>query len=495
MVDLLKYILESSFSLSICYAFYFFFLRKESNHAFVRYYLLAALCFSFAIPFFNFEIPFFQNPEVTFTYYLPTFQDYSASSDLNDTSSNIWLSSNLVLWSIYGTISIWFLASILMEVHRIFKICRQTKSINFKGYKVIYHQTDLPTFSFMRMIFLAQEDRKDMAIEKNILNHEIAHIKGLHSVDILFIEILKIIFWFNPLVYAFKNALVLSHEYIADQQSIQKGDDQSYVNLLVNQTLSNLGLSLGSHFGRKSGILPEWFPFGQLSLNKSITLKRIQMIKNKKKMNKLKYFIPVLAIGLSFIMVSCLEDETLNENQINKPDLSIEDVSDIDLDKDGSVTITMKDGTVFETTKDDFPTDFNFKSADKVVLDNVSFEVKKFIGSDNGDQADIGETFHIVEERPQFVGGDQALYSYLAEQINYPKTASEQGVGGKVFVQFIIKKDGSISDSKIIKGVEESIDQEALRVIEKMPDWIPGKQKGQDVNVQMVIPIKFKLDD
>ncbi|MBL4654374.1 MAG: energy transducer TonB [Bacteroidia bacterium] len=103
------------------------------------------------------------------------------------------------------------------------------------------------------------------------------------------------------------------------------------------------------------------------------------------------------------------------------------------------------------------------------------------------------ETFIIVEEMPEFPGGVQALYKFLYKNIKYPLLAKAKNITGKVFVKFIITSEGAIDSAHVIKAVHPSIDQAALDVINKMPKWNPGLQRGKPVNVWFTIPIKFSL--
>jgi TonB family protein len=100
----------------------------------------------------------------------------------------------------------------------------------------------------------------------------------------------------------------------------------------------------------------------------------------------------------------------------------------------------------------------------------------------------------IAEIMPEFVGGMDSLMSYLSKNINYPKKAQKSGIEGRVFLQFIVEKDGSITNSKILRGIEKSMDKEALRVVESMPAWIPGRNRGEVVAVKYTLPIKFVLE-
>lgn len=97
------------------------------------------------------------------------------------------------------------------------------------------------------------------------------------------------------------------------------------------------------------------------------------------------------------------------------------------------------------------------------------------------------------DEMPGFIGGDKALYQYLSNNIKYPKIEIKRGVEGRVYVEFVVGKNGEITDIKILRGVSEAIDAEAIRVIKSMPNWLPGKQKGRAVKVRYKMPISFKL--
>jgi periplasmic protein TonB len=109
------------------------------------------------------------------------------------------------------------------------------------------------------------------------------------------------------------------------------------------------------------------------------------------------------------------------------------------------------------------------------------------------ERIDEVEIFTIVEDMPTFPGGEAALFKWLGNEVKYPPIAKEAGISGRVFVTFVIGPDGKIKDAKIARGVHKALDEEALRVIEKMPAWAPGKQRGKPVSVQYNLPIVFTL--
>ncbi|MEA3449057.1 MAG: energy transducer TonB [Bacteroidota bacterium] len=101
--------------------------------------------------------------------------------------------------------------------------------------------------------------------------------------------------------------------------------------------------------------------------------------------------------------------------------------------------------------------------------------------------------FAVVEDKPKFPGGDKALMTFLSKNTNYPEIAKENGIQGKVYVQFVINKNGNVTNVSIVRGVDPYLDKEAKRVVGQLPDWKPGQQRGKPVPVTYIVPINFKL--
>ena len=108
-------------------------------------------------------------------------------------------------------------------------------------------------------------------------------------------------------------------------------------------------------------------------------------------------------------------------------------------------------------------------------------------------KTDGKDTIVIVDPMPEFKGGKEKLVEYMSNNVKYPKTALKDKVEGKVLVSFIVASDGTIEDTKILKGIRQDLDNEALRVIKKMPKWLPGKQHGKAIRVSYSLPINFRL--
>lgn len=112
---------------------------------------------------------------------------------------------------------------------------------------------------------------------------------------------------------------------------------------------------------------------------------------------------------------------------------------------------------------------------------------------DEPEQDPNASIFVIVEEMPEFPGGQDALFAYIGKNLKYPEQAVEEGIEGVVYVTFVVEKDGKISGARVLRGIGSGCSEEALRVVSGMPNWRPGKQRGQEVRVQYNLPIRFKL--
>jgi len=147
-----------------------------------------------------------------------------------------------------------------------------------------------------------------------------------------------------------------------------------------------------------------------------------------------------------------------------------------------------------------------------VVEDNVQIEQQEIVTSEDDQRAAQAQTyvapaaaaqeeeeessqpiFTIVEEMPKFPGGDAELLKFLSSSIKYPVIAQENGIQGRVICAFVVNRDGSVVDAEVVRGVDPSLDKEALRVVNTMPKWTPGKQRGKPVRVKYTVPITFRL--
>lgn len=130
---------------------------------------------------------------------------------------------------------------------------------------------------------------------------------------------------------------------------------------------------------------------------------------------------------------------------------------------------------------------------DTEVTDDMIIDVAPVVQTKKEVEAEDTQVFFIVEDMPEFPGGEAALRQFIANSIKYPVIAQENGIQGRVYVTFVVDADGSVSDPKIARGVDPSLDKEALRVVSMLPKWKPGKQRGKPVRVSYTVPINFQL--
>ena len=140
-----------------------------------------------------------------------------------------------------------------------------------------------------------------------------------------------------------------------------------------------------------------------------------------------------------------------------------------------------------EILLEEIDVDIDVEATEEMAIEDVIF--------DPVDEAEeeAEEIFQIVETYPAPVGGYSAFYTYIAENLKYPAFALQANIGGRVFVMFVVDKDGTITDVTALKGIGGGCDEEAVRVVQNAPKWIPGKQRGRKVKVRMTLPITFKL--
>lgn len=266
-----------------------------------------------------------------------------------------------------------------------------------------------------------------------VLLHEKAHIKYRHTYDLVLLSIFKFVFWINPSVWYISRELRSIHEYQADAAVLDSGEDKvSYFQLL-------LGLSLRNFPG---------FPVN--SFNQSLTKKRIIMMKkiNSGQTGLLKALSAIVILFISVYFISCGGGATKDAGKTNKDSINKETAKTEAVDKTSGAQVDKEAG---------------------------------------------GEVYTIVEKMPQFGSKEADLSLYLSKNIKYPLSAREKGIEGTVFISFVVEPDGKVMNAKILRSASPELDKEALRVVQSMPAWNPGTQKGKPVAVSMNLPIKFKL--
>jgi TonB family protein len=496
---ILNYIIRSSISLVILYLFFVAFLDNEKMHKFNRFYLLASLIFSFVVPLLTIPV---LTPSVSIINVLDvtSFQD----SNIQSQTTTLHKGSQFnIEWLI---IAFYFLVSSILLIRFLFNLIRleisksRQPSIIYEGYKIVLIDELVLPYSFLSTIYVNSVEYKEGRIPKELLSHEISHITQRHSFDIIFIEMLKVVFWFNPLLIFFKKAVMLNHEYLADEEVTRlKNNSKSYIDILLNIAFRNKNPYLASSF------------------NYSFTKKRLLMMtkNNFSKTAILKKFAVIpLFLGLGLLVINAQETKIPKSTGTTPPPpgffdfksktgnhptiyidgvISTVDISKIDLGAMEGVTIYKDELAVkkFGEKGKDGVIEFSSRKKDSEIPKDRTIYAE--VRSTPLDPKDANKPFVMVEKMPEFPGGESAMTSWIYKNLKYPPEASKQKIEGSVKVRFYIDTKGKTQEIVVIKSDNPLFDNEAKRIISIMPEWKAGKQGGKLVDVYKMVTIDFKL--
>lgn len=223
-------------------------------------------------------------------------------------------------------------------------------------------------------------------------------------------------------------------------------------------------------------------------------------LKKNPKADVTRYSALFFNIGLvisMLVVITAFEWKFYDKQSIvdlSAPDIEFEDIMDIPVtEQPPPPPKTVFQPQVVEVPDDEVITeelefDLDIEATEQTVIEEiVAYQ------PDAPEEEEVEEVFTIVEEQPTPVGGMAAFYEYVKNNLSYPAQARRMGIEGKVYVQFVVDKDGKIRDVTAIKGIGAGCDEEAVQVLQNAPTWLPGKQRGQPVKVRMILPITFKL--
>jgi TonB family protein len=469
MNNLVNFIIESGLSLSLLAIIYVLFLRRETFFRTNRLFLLGSLLFSVVLPLIRFRV-FTPRPvtlaEITVTPYqnlLETITIYSHGFSGN--IEKAILSTQILIYIYIVGVAVLLSLFLFRLIQILLKINRNTVEKG-KGFNIVYLDAETTPFSFLNFVFVGRNSIQD-ADYNRMLAHELEHIKQGHSFDVIILELLTAFQWFNPFMWVLRRAIRENHEYLADQAVLNSGVSRGeYKKLLINQFVGGQ-LVIANNF------------------NYSIIKNRIKMMSKIKspKLATTKTIMGVLVAAALIIAFACEQKESaLIENYKTEHSVTVTLSGEIlklngesaDIEKLIAI-ISQSGGTM--TYKDSTGQTILMKRLSKKPEINLDDE----------------QVFFMVEEMPEFPGGEMALRQFIANNVDYPDDAQKGGIQGKVYVTFVVSKDGSVADAKIARGVNPSLDAEALRVVNSLPKWIPGKQRGEFVNVSYTVPINFVL--
>ena len=476
MISFVNYLIESGVSLSLFALVYFLFLRRETFFGINRWFLLFSIGFSAVLPLLH--IPFYTPQptvlaEVTVTPYVNLLSTITIYGNGFTQEAETFV----LTYSLFGYVYLLGVALLALKFHfqlfQIVGLVTRNKVTAEGKIKLVVLDKEISPFSFLNYIFVGRNLQNTNGWEK-MLEHERQHIRQGHTFDVLLLEIIAIFQWFNPFFWMFRRALRENHEFLADQAVISHGTAPSwYKQILINQYVGDQ-IVIANNF------------------NYSLIKIRIKMM-SKIKSRKITYAKILLGVILAGSLTASFAFEQKNSESLPQTPQSQTKTIVVDGHK---VQVSGNVASVDKLLNAIAKSDSYYLETDKasgLVTLKVKSREPKIMLVDERTEANIDGVYVVVDEMPEYPGGQVALRTFLAQNVKYPEIAVKNKIQGKVYVTFVVNKDGSVSSAKIARGVDPSLDAEALRVVKLLSGWTPGKQKGQAVAVQYTVPINFAL--
>ena len=547
------YLLKVNVGITLFYAFYKLFCQRDTFFQWRRYALLSFLGISFLYPLIDIQNWVKEQPAMNelADYYATWMMDEAivvtpTVTDAPQLPSLMTIGMYIYLVGVIA-LSLRFFVQLL-------SICRMRwsgKSVYLNGQRIISLPSETNPFSFFDWIFiyLPQLDRES---QDEILTHEQAHARQWHSLDVIISEIINIICWFNPFSWLLKTEIRLNLEYLADNQVTETMNDckqYQYHLLGLAHTKKETGLCNNfnvSHLKRRIIMMNKkrtrtagrikYALFAPLAaaLLLASNISCVSTEKNEEELSatseesraikapegevfqvveempefpggmgecmkfigkNIKYPAEAIEKGIQgrvIIQMVVTKEGDIAEAKVVR---SIDPLLDAEALRVINSMPKWKPGKQkgeAVNVKYTIPVMFRLSSPDGEVKE-VKNQEGETVGA--GTQAKVDENgIHMVcEEMPEFPGGMRECMNFLGKNVKYPATAQEKGIQGRVIVQFVVNRDGSIVEPKVVRGVDPELDAEDLRVISIMTKWKPGKQKGEAVRVKYTIPVMFRL--
>ncbi|MFV7236777.1 M56 family metallopeptidase [Flavobacterium sp. ZB4R12] len=397
---MILYILKSSLLLFILITVYKLLLENEKMHHFNRIYLLGSLIFSLTIPLQLFSFKTKISDTITH-FQLNEILLQKTSENLSTITDNQMINYTAV--TIYLLVALLLIIRFVLNLYSFYKKIKNNEQQTLNGNKVVLIQEPVVPHSFLNSIFFYEQDFKNNNIAPELIVHEAVHIKQKHTLDILFIEVLQILFWFNPLILLYKHAIKLNHEFLADETVNAKFNSVFYYQkMLLNIASNQRKIALAS------------------SINYLITKKRLIMM--TKKESKTRIILKTVGVGVIFsLLLFSFSPETMAQESPN------------------------------------------IISSEGKIITEIS--------------------------QPEFPGGMLAFYKFVGSNF---KTPSGLKGNGKLYLSFMVEKDGSLSEFEILRDMGFGTAEEAIRVLKLSPKWIPGKNNNEPVRVKYSLPITIQ---
>ena len=534
METLFEFLLQASAGIILFYMVYWLFLRNETFYRANRWFLLFALFAAVLLPLFplHYSVLVEQGENTNiFQALSDTFKNIQpVQPEIADITNNFsWM--NIIL-TIYITGAAIFLIRLIIQTIILFHLMVKYHIKSLDGIRIVENEKYGLPFSFFNIVFINPKFHTQDNLPE-ILAHEKVHIREFHWFDLLFTELLTVIFWFNPFIWFFEHAIKQNHEYLADQGVLAQGHSVArYQALLINQLMGMqiIGITNNLNFALNTN------RFKMMTKMKTSASRRVKFAwalptfalllfafaEPEFKVNTPKPIFPVSNVQKG-------EKEYVIKGKVVRDDNGkpLEGASVI-IKGTTIGTVTNKDGK-FNVTDPDPEVDKNTGSlsselvisyvgyesevgkvgATGTALENGSFTFKLKEGViyidlpdyknvppppppppvmyEKGDNKD--EVFTIVEELPNFPGGIYDLAKYVAEM--QENLAKIENIKGKAKIMFTVSETGKVTNTSVSEWDNQKVLKGAATIASQMPDWTPGKQRGKPVPVNYILPVEF----
>ena len=500
MDPLYVYFIKVNVAVVVFYIFYRILFNKDTFFEIRRFCLMTILGLSLLYPAIDLSSWLGERQQVIVSYVM-SLQEVSVVAAPVEQPLFTW--ENLLL-------SLYLAGVVVLLLRMLFQLV-STLRLALKGEKRTCLDTpvfslgpDTAPFSFFKWIFVNPDEHTLKEIQE-IITHEKTHVSQWHSIDMLVSELVCTLLWFNPMIWLLKREICQNLEFLADRHVISSGyNRKNYQYHLLRLSHQPAAAQLVNNF------------------NVSQLKKRITMMNQKKtsRLGLIKYalLLPVTVLLIlsgnveaiarvagqtamsSDVKTVTVKGKVADENGKALPGATVlikNTNQGVSTDAKGEYSIKAKPGqtlcfSYIGKGAQSVPVTASMGTLNiGLVQEGAWLEPVLVVGYVNDKKDASGEVFSVVEEMPVFIG--ETVQKFVAKNIKYPVKAQEEGIQGKVIVNFIVDKTGKVVAPKVAASVNELLDAEALRVVMAMPDWKPGKQRGQAVDMQMNIPVEFHL--
>ena len=515
MLDFLIYDAKVAVLIAVFYLFYRLLLAKETFHRVNRVVLLLTAVMSFVLP-----LCVITMHETVVVAAMPAVEVGEVRAVVADEpTAPLWQMALPVLFIIGIVATLGYTVTSLAKLMLLIR--HSEKHQQEDGVVICVTDHQVSPFSWMHYIVLSRQDYAEH--NEAVLAHERGHIRLRHSWDVLLVDTLTALQWFNPAMWMLRQDLRAIHEYEADGAVLSQGfNARQYQYLLITKAASIGGYSIAN------------------GISHSTLKNRIHMMLHKETRRshllKLLALVPIVGTAMALnartvtdvvydepqkkqIIKKGKQNARISANGANEVVVIAQEVPaaqkeaetfkmrGVVRDQDGEpivgAVITLPSSAKGTVTDMNGEFSMDVRQGSTVVAAYVGYASESIVANNpqrkyvftlqKDGSGDSGKPFDVVEQMPQFPGGPAALMQFLAQNIRYPEAAHKAGIQGRVIANFVVEKDGSITEGRIVKSVSPELDAEALRVINSMPNWIPGMQNGEAVRVKYTIPVTFQL--